>query len=118
MVFNEIYPPRLVYPRRTCRPWLARLAPLAHAGRHGIFPFPQNHFARETSSDQRIKDGCFRLRGRPWATINIRKDCIDGTVGVPGSGLSYKERLANRGCVSLLAFVLLTVSLVAAACMC
>ena len=64
------------------------------------------------------KTGASVSAGRPGATINIRKDRIDGTVGVPGSGLSYKERLANRGCVSLLAFVLLTVSLVAAACVC
>ena len=27
---------------------------------------------------------------------------VDGTVGVPGTGLSYRERLSNRGCASLL----------------
>jgi hypothetical protein len=31
----------------------------------------------------------------------VRKDRVDGTVGVPGTGLSYRERLANRGCASL-----------------
>lgn len=40
--------------------------------------------------------------GRPGATVNVRKDRVDGTVGLPGSGLSYKERLSNRGCASVL----------------
>lgn len=40
--------------------------------------------------------------GRPGATINVRKDRVDGTVGVPGTGLSYRERLSNRGCASVL----------------
>jgi len=40
--------------------------------------------------------------GRPGATVNIRGDKVDGTVGVPGTGLSYRERLSNRGCASLL----------------
>jgi hypothetical protein len=42
--------------------------------------------------------------GRPGATVNVRKDRVDGTVGIPGSGLSYKERLSNRGCASVLVF--------------
>lgn len=37
----------------------------------------------------------------------MRKDRVDGTVGVPGSGLSYKERLSNRGCASVLVFALM-----------
>lgn len=40
--------------------------------------------------------------GRPGATVNIRGDKVDGTVGVPGTGLSYRERLSNRGCASVL----------------
>jgi hypothetical protein len=46
------------------------------------------------------KTGTSLSAGRPGATINVRKDRVDGTVGIPGSGLSYKERLANRGCAS------------------
>lgn len=48
--------------------------------------------------------------GRPGATVNVRKDRVDGTVGIPGSGLSYKERLANRGCASLLVLAFLLAS--------
>jgi len=40
--------------------------------------------------------------GRPGATVNVRGDKVDATVGVPGTGLSYRERLANRGCASVL----------------
>lgn len=47
------------------------------------------------------KTGTSLSAGRPGATINVRKDRVDGTVGIPGSGLSYKERLANRGCASV-----------------
>jgi hypothetical protein len=52
------------------------------------------------------KGGASVSAGRPGATINIRKDRVDGTVGIPGSGLSYKERLSNRGCASVVLFVL------------
>ena len=48
------------------------------------------------------KTGASVSVGRPGATINVRKDRVDGTVGVPGTGLSYRERLSNRGCASLL----------------
>ena len=41
--------------------------------------------------------------GRPGATVNVRGDKVDGTVGVPGTGLSYRQRLANRGCASVFA---------------
>lgn len=41
--------------------------------------------------------------GRPGASVNIRGDKVDGTVGVPGTGLSYRQRLANRGCASVFA---------------
>ena len=37
------------------------------------------------------------------ATVNLRGDKVDGTVGVPGTGLSYRQRLANRGCASVFA---------------
>jgi hypothetical protein len=52
------------------------------------------------------KTGTSLSAGRPGATINVRKDRVDGTVGIPGSGLSYKERLSNRGCASVFFFVL------------
>ena len=48
------------------------------------------------------KTGASLSAGRPGATINVRKDRVDGTVGIPGSGLSYKERLSRRGCAPLL----------------
>jgi hypothetical protein len=59
------------------------------------------------------KSGASLSAGRPGATINVRKDRVDGTVGIPGSGLSYKERLANRGCASALVFALTIVALFA-----
>jgi hypothetical protein len=52
------------------------------------------------------KTGASVSVGRPGATVNVRKDRVDGTVGVPGSGLSYKERLSNRGCASVLVWAL------------
>ena len=59
------------------------------------------------------KTGTSLSAGRPGATINVRKDRVDGTVGIPGSGLSYKERLSNRGCASGFVFLLLMVSALA-----
>jgi hypothetical protein len=56
------------------------------------------------------KTGTSLSAGRPSATINIRKDGVDGTVGIPGSGLSYKERLSRRRCASVFVFVLLLAS--------
>lgn len=53
------------------------------------------------------KSGASLSAGRPGATINVRKDRVDGTVGIPGSGLSYKERLSNRGCASVFVFATL-----------
>ena len=52
------------------------------------------------------KTGASVSVGRPGATVNVRKDRVDGTVGIPGSGLSYKERLSNRGCASVILFAL------------
>ncbi|MEN9653093.1 MAG: hypothetical protein RL303_813 [Verrucomicrobiota bacterium] len=48
------------------------------------------------------KTGTSVSAGRPGATINVRKDRVDATVGLPGSGLSYKERLSRRGCAAVL----------------
>lgn len=73
----------------------------------GFFRFrkaiPLGRFLRINVS----KTGTSLSVGRPGATVNVRKDRVDGTVGVPGSGLSYKERLSNRGCASVLVFALL-----------
>ena len=59
------------------------------------------------------KTGASLSAGRPGATINVRKDRVDGTVGIPGSGLSYKERLSNRGCASVVLFALMLASTLA-----
>jgi len=61
------------------------------------------------------KTGASLSAGRPGATINVRKDRVDGTVGIPGSGLSYKERLSNRGCASAIVFALTLAALLAGA---
>ncbi len=61
------------------------------------------------------KTGTSLSAGRPGATINVRKDRVDGTVGIPGSGLSYKERLSNRGCASVFVFVFALATLLAGA---
>ena len=53
------------------------------------------------------KTGPSLSAGRPGATVNVRKDRVDGTVGIPGSGLSYKERFSNRGCASVFIFALM-----------
>ena len=72
----------------------------------GFFRFrktiPLGRFLRINVS----KTGTSLSVGRPGATVNVRPDRVDGTVGVPGSGLSYKQRLANRGCASVFMFVL------------
>ena len=70
----------------------------------GFFRFrrsiPLGRFLRINVS----KTGASLSAGKPGATINVNRDGVDGTVGVPGSGMSYKQRLAGRGgCVSLLA---------------
>jgi hypothetical protein len=61
------------------------------------------------------KTGASLSAGRPGATINVRKDRVDGTVGIPGSGLSYKERLSNRGCASAFLFALMLATLLTGA---
>jgi hypothetical protein len=81
----------------------------------GFFRFrktlPLGRFLRINVS----KTGASLSAGRPGATINVRKDRVDGTVGIPGSGLSYKERLSNRGCASMLVFALTLATLLAGA---
>lgn len=81
----------------------------------GFFRFrkviPLGRFLRINVS----KTGTSLSVGRPGATVNVRKDRVDGTVGVPGSGLSYKERLSNRGCASVLVFALLLAASLAGA---
>ena len=80
----------------------------------GFFRFrkiiPLGRFLRINIS----KTGTSLSVGRPGATVNVRKDRVDGTVGIPGSGLSYKERLSNRGCASVLVFALMLAASLAA----
>ena len=80
----------------------------------GFFRFrkiiPLGRFLRINVS----KTGTSLSVGRPGATVNVRKDRVDGTVGIPGSGLSYKERLLNRGCASVLVFALMLAASLAA----
>ena len=87
-----------------CHQAAVTLAPM------GFFRFrkvlPLGRFLRINVS----KTGASLSVGRPGATVNVRKDRVDGTVGLPGSGLSYKERLANRGCASALGFALMLAS--------
>lgn len=84
----------------------------------GFFRFrkvlPLGRFLRINVS----KTGASLSVGRPGATVNVRKDRVDGTVGLPGSGLSYKERLANRGCATALGLVLMLASALAAVVAC
>ena len=76
-------------------------------GSMGFFRFrksiPLGKFFRINLS----KTGTSLSAGRPGATVNVRKDRVDGTVGIPGSGLSYKERFSNRGCASVFIFALM-----------
>lgn len=39
------------------------------------------------------KSGVSVSLGRPGATINVGRQGVHGTVGVPGTGLSWRERL-------------------------
>ncbi len=89
---------------------LASLRSVATLVSMGFFRFrktiPLGRFLRINVS----KTGPSLSVGRPGATVNIRKDRVDGTVGIPGSGLSYKERLSGRGCAPLLVLMLLLVA--------
>lgn len=98
---------------RAC-PGLRRTGGGVASGAMGFFRFrktiPLGKFFRINVS----KTGASLSAGRPGATINVRKDRVDGTVGLPGSGLSYKERLANRGCASAFVFLLTLATLLSA----
>lgn len=41
------------------------------------------------------KTGTSWTLGGPGASVNIRGDKVTGTVGVPGTGLSYRETLSE-----------------------
>lgn len=43
------------------------------------------------------KSGISTSIGRPGATINIGRRGVTGTAGIPGTGLSYTERLSGAG---------------------
>ena len=94
-------------------PGLRPYGAIANLAAMGFFRFrktiPLGKFFRINVS----KTGTSLSAGRPGATINVRKDRVDGTVGIPGSGLSYKERLSNRGCASVFVFMLLLASALA-----
>lgn len=98
---------------RPGRPGLAAGGAASSVASMGFFRFrkslPLGKFFRINLS----KTGTSLSAGRPGATVNVRKDRVDGTVGIPGSGLSYKERLANRGCASVLVFALMLSSALA-----
>ena len=63
------------------------------------------------------KTGLSTSIGKRGATINIRGDRVRGTVGVPGTGLSYSEQSTQRtgsGTRALALLVLVALVLVAA----
>ena len=41
------------------------------------------------------KSGTSWTLGGPGASVNVRGDKVTGTVGVPGTGLSYRETLSE-----------------------
>lgn len=43
------------------------------------------------------KSGISTSLGRPGATVNIRSRKLRGTVGLPGSGLSYSKEVSLAG---------------------
>lgn len=42
------------------------------------------------------KSGSSWTVGRPGASVNLRGDKVTGNVGIPGTGLSYRESLDNH----------------------
>lgn len=42
------------------------------------------------------KSGSSWTVGRPGASVNLRGDKVTGNVGIPGTGLSYRESLDNQ----------------------
>ena len=58
------------------------------------------------------KSGLSTSIGRSGATVNVRGDRVRGTVGIPGSGLSYQEQARVRdggGSLVWLALIILVV---------
>ena len=43
------------------------------------------------------KSGTSWTMGGPGASVNLKDGKATGTVGIPGTGLSYRERLNNNG---------------------
>ena len=43
------------------------------------------------------KSGSSWTVGRPGASVNHRGDKVTGNVGIPGTGLSYRQSLGNPG---------------------
>ena len=43
------------------------------------------------------KSGTSWTMGGPGASVNLKDGKATGTVGIPGTGLSYRERLDNNG---------------------
>ena len=41
------------------------------------------------------KKGSSLTVGRPGASVNIRGNKVSGSVGIPGSGISYRETLSD-----------------------
>jgi hypothetical protein len=43
------------------------------------------------------KSGHLLDRGRPRCVVNLRGKKVTGTVGVPGTGMSYRQDLSSAG---------------------
>lgn len=43
------------------------------------------------------KSGSSWTVGRPGASVNLRDDKVTGNVGIPGTGLSYRQSLDSPG---------------------
>ena len=43
------------------------------------------------------KSGSSWTVGRPGASVNIKDDTVTGNVGIPGTGLSYRQSLNSPG---------------------
>ncbi len=49
------------------------------------------------------KGGASVSAGRPGATLNVGPKGPKVTVGIPGTGMSYDQRVGRGGCLGLLA---------------
>lgn len=45
------------------------------------------------------KKGASFTIGRPGASINVSRDKVTANVGIPGTGISYRETIAGKGAV-------------------